>query len=199
MEVSRIIFRKETKEKMEQGLRGKALGRVRLEKLKELSDNGKLSGAKNRLDVAHLLGYTEENASNRGAGYGWVSNMVSKGYLVEAVNGFDRDGSPNYLYYLSSKVASYGGRSKRADRKKKAETSRYTFNQPIKVEQPKVVEPVKSTPIEPVVTATLGNKITKVTVTYGDVVVGVESVEFAMVPELVSDVIAKLKPSQKGE
>lgn len=202
MEVSRIIFRKETKDKMEQGLYGKALGKARLEKLKELANSGKLSTAKDRLDVAHMLGYTEETASNRSVGYGWVSSMISKGYLIESINGFNKDGTLNHLYSVSSKSSTYGKPAKKRSKKNKAEdTGGYKFGQSIKIDQPvikKVSLPVDKID-EPVILTRVGDKTSKVTVTYGDVVVGVESVELAMIPELIAGIIAKLKPSQKEE
>ena len=56
MEVSRIIFRKETKEKMERGISPQEKGRLRWEKLKEAETNGLLQKAKTRTDIGKIVG-----------------------------------------------------------------------------------------------------------------------------------------------
>lgn len=82
MEVSRIIFKKETKEAMEKDLSVRQKGKLLFARLQELDNDGTLSKAKNRADVATMVGYTDERAK---AGYSWVSNLISRGNLRETI------------------------------------------------------------------------------------------------------------------
>lgn len=50
MEVSRIIFKKETQEAMEEGLSVRQRGKLLFSRLQELDNNGTLSKAKNRAE-----------------------------------------------------------------------------------------------------------------------------------------------------
>ena len=66
-------------------------------KLKEISDNGKLDMCKSRKEVARMVGYT---ADRERAGYLWVSSMVKSGKLKETMFGIDKRGFMEYEYKL---------------------------------------------------------------------------------------------------
>lgn len=84
MEVSRLIFTKETKKKMEKGISPQEKGRLRWERLKEAETSGLLQKAKTRADIGKIVGI-----ENYQTAYSWVSSMVSKKALIETVVGFD--------------------------------------------------------------------------------------------------------------
>ena len=96
MEVSRLIFTKETKDKMSKPLNHFKKGELRWAKLKELEDSGQLSKAKNRLDISAMIGM----GSSYGAGYAWVSTLVQKGHIKETMLGFNKDNKMEYEYHL---------------------------------------------------------------------------------------------------
>lgn len=104
MEVSRLYFSKETKEKMSKGLNKRQLGKLRYEKLRELAESGKLSSAKNRIDVMRAVGFTDEQYKT---GYSWVTNMINRKALTERVVGFGKNNKAEYEYTLGSRVPDY--------------------------------------------------------------------------------------------
>lgn len=105
MEISRLIFTKETKEKMNKELTRKEKGKLRYNKLEELADNGKLSLAKNRIEVANLVGVPDNGPTK--TGYKWVSGLVRNGYVKETVTGIGRNGKMEFEYSLTSKKPNY--------------------------------------------------------------------------------------------
>lgn len=98
MEVSRLTFRKETKEKMKKDLSVREKGKILFAKLKDLDDSGMLSKAKSRADVATLVGYTEERAK---AGYSWVSNLIRRGNLRETILEWSPSGKMIAEYHVA--------------------------------------------------------------------------------------------------
>lgn len=80
MEISRLTFRKETKEKMEKPLTAMEKGKLMWEKIVEAEKDGRLQQAKSRLDVAHIAGYTDDKR-----GYSWASNIIKRGAIVETI------------------------------------------------------------------------------------------------------------------
>lgn len=100
MEISRLIFTKETKDKMEQGLNKLQRGKLRWEKLKEAEDNGKLLMAKNRYEVANMAGFT---TTEKKKGYNWVSNMIRRGQLQEHIYSIGGNGKMEYEYKLGER------------------------------------------------------------------------------------------------
>lgn len=96
MEISRLIFSKETKKKMEEGLTSAQKGKLRWERIKEAEEHGSLASAKNRYEVANVAGFTEEN---RNRGYQWVSNLISRKYLQEIMHGVGKNGKFEYEYH----------------------------------------------------------------------------------------------------
>lgn len=119
MEVSRIFFTKETKDKMEQGLNIMQRGKLRWEKIKEADAKGTLAMAKNRYEVANLAGFTEDRRDN---GYQWVSNMVGRGHLQEIVHGVGPNGKVEYEYHAVGEPDYNHSKARRA-KQNKAENS----------------------------------------------------------------------------
>ena len=120
MEVSRIIFKKETKEAMKKDLSVRQRGKLLFSRLQELDNNGMLSKAKNRADVATMVGYTAEQAK---AGYSWVSNLIRRGNLNETILEWTPSGKMVAEYHIG-KAPDYDyqeTRRRRDSRKKRAE------------------------------------------------------------------------------
>ena len=82
MEISKLTFRKETKEKMEKPLSAMEKGKLMWARLEEAEKDGRLQQAKSRADVAGIAGYTDSKR-----GYSWASNLVKRGALVETIYG----------------------------------------------------------------------------------------------------------------
>ena len=99
MEISRLIFSKETKNKIEKDLNASQRGQLRWERVKESDKHGSLAMAKNRNEVANLAGFTKENKDR---GYQWVSNMVAREHLQEIVQGIGKNGRIEYEYHVLS-------------------------------------------------------------------------------------------------
>lgn len=99
MEISRLIFSRETKEKMNKGLDALELGKLRFNKLKELEENGRLGQARNRYELARLLGFTEQQKKK---GYQWVSNNVRRQHIIERVTGINKKGKMEFEYSVGT-------------------------------------------------------------------------------------------------
>ena len=96
MEVSKLIFSKETKDKMNEPINHFKRGELRWKRIKECDDNGTLSKAKNRMDIVEMLG--SERKYN--AVYNWISNMVVRGLIKETMTGFNNNGKMEYEYHI---------------------------------------------------------------------------------------------------
>lgn len=99
MEVSRLTFTKDTKNKMAKGLNRRQQGKLRFERLKEAEENGLLQKAKTRTEVAELAGFTREQYKT---GYSWVTNMLIRKHLIERISGMGINGRAEYEYHLGS-------------------------------------------------------------------------------------------------
>lgn len=95
MEVSRLIFTKETKDKMNEPINHFKRGELRWKRIKECEDDGTLSRARNRMDIVEMLG--SERKYN--AVYTWISNMIIRGFIKETMAGFDNNGKMEYEYH----------------------------------------------------------------------------------------------------
>ena len=67
--------------------------------MSELEDKGVLGKARNRKEISDMLGL----GYNYGAGYSWVSNMISRGHLKETLLGFNKYNQPEYEYHIINK------------------------------------------------------------------------------------------------
>lgn len=97
MEISRLTFTKETKEKMSKGLNRLQKGKLHWAKLREAEASGKLDFAKNRYEVANLCGYTE---AERSRGHSWVTHKIMNHQLQETLHGIGKDGRMEYEYHI---------------------------------------------------------------------------------------------------
>lgn len=95
MEVSRLIFSKETKDKMNEPINQFKRGELRWKRIRECEDDGTLSKARNRMDIVEMLG----SERKYGAMYNWVSNMITRGFVKETMLGFSSDGKMEYEYH----------------------------------------------------------------------------------------------------
>lgn len=105
MDVSRITFRKETKDKMKKGMSVREKGKVLFARLQELETDGTLSKAKTRADVARLVGYPEERSK---AGYAWVSNLIRRGHISETIQEWTPSGKMVAEYHTTGSMPDYG-------------------------------------------------------------------------------------------
>ena len=105
MEVSRIIFKKETKEQMKKDMSVREKGKVLFARLQELEADGTLSKAKSRADVARLVGYPEERAK---AGYAWISNLIRRGHVSETILEWTPSGKMVAEYHTTGSMPDYG-------------------------------------------------------------------------------------------
>lgn len=96
MEVSKLTLMPETISKTQGNEQRVAVGRLRWEKLKELTDSGKLGEAKDRQDVVEMLGYDRKNTSV----YNWLVSHIRRGNIVENLYGVDSSG-PAFEYYIA--------------------------------------------------------------------------------------------------
>ena len=85
MEVSKLTFTKKTQDEIKKGMTARKKGKVLFARLKELEEDGTLSKAQTKADVARMVGYPEERAA---AGYMWVSGLIKRGYLREIIQGW---------------------------------------------------------------------------------------------------------------
>lgn len=153
MEVSRILFTKETKEKMERGLSAREIGRLRWEKLEELYNSGELQKVKNRKELAAAVGFTPQQIDK---GYRWVTNLINRKHLEEVSMGVN-NGFIEYQYFLTGKLPKYKGYSSRNKYQTKP-TRRQTTTT-------KVVEKPKTTETKGQIIVTRGD----VTITFNDI------------------------------
>ena len=117
MNVSKLTFTRETKEKMSKQLSHFEKGKLRWERLKELDSSGELDKARNRREISGMLGL----GHNYGAGYSWISNMISRGHVKETLLGFNKYNQPEYEYSIISQPVykPYGNAHKTKNNKTK--------------------------------------------------------------------------------
>ena len=92
---ARVSFTKETREQLEKGLTRRQAGKLRFKRLKEHDDEGRLSAAKNRWDLASMVGLGGVKA-----GYAWVSNLINRGHITETLLGTAPNGKLEYEYHI---------------------------------------------------------------------------------------------------
>mgnify|MGYP007022363187 CR=1 FL=1 len=105
MEISRLSFTKKTQDKMKKGMSVREKGKILFARLQELEEDGTLSKAKSRADVARLVGYPEERAK---AGYAWVSNLIRRGHVSETIQEWTPSGKMVAEYHITGSAPDYG-------------------------------------------------------------------------------------------
>lgn len=99
MEISRLLFSKETQQKLEQELTIREKSKLRWQKLKEAAESGVLDKARNRFEVANIAGYTGVEEQK---GYAWVANLIRRGHLKEHIYGQNKWGKMEFEYHIAT-------------------------------------------------------------------------------------------------
>lgn len=141
MEISKLSFTKKTQDQMKKDMSVREKGEILFARLQELEEDGTLSKAKSRADVARLVGYTEERAK---AGYAWISNLIRRGHVSETIQEWTPSGKMVAEYHTTGSTPDYGYEEvNRRKRKKQAiakvaeetiEREKVIANTPIKME-----------------------------------------------------------------
>ena len=182
MEVSRLTFSKETKDKMKKEMTIREKGRVLFDRLKELDEDGTLSKAKTRADVARLVGYSEERAK---AGYAWVSNLIKRGHISEAIQEWTPSGKMVAEYHTTGSMPDYGYEevSRRKAKKEKIASEWTTWqNKEASKQSKQWIEP-------PIVERATTNKPIKIEITRGDMIIKVEIGDYKEAGELITTIM----------
>lgn len=172
MEISRLTFTKETKDKMEKGINHYRKGELRWQKLQELEDTGKLSKARNRQDVTSMMGL----GTGYGAAYTWLSHMISRGSIKEILLGFGKNERPEYEYHLTNTNRPNYEKFGKANIPKPSRTPA--------PKQPVIVEKTTMETTDTVIT-------TKATIKYGDLVIELEGIDSRIIENIVSKLANK--------
>lgn len=132
---------------MKKDLSVRQRGKLLFSRLQELDNDGTLSKAKSRADVATMVGYTTEQAK---AGYSWVSNLIRRGNLRETILEWSPSGKMIAEYHVGKAPDyDYQETKRRKDsRKKRAEqVARELVNwqeqAPILTEEKPTTNPIK--------------------------------------------------------
>lgn len=104
MEISRLIFTKETKEKIDKVISPQLKGKLRWNKLKEAENNGMLQQARNRTEVGRIVGLDNDKTA-----YSWVSGLINKKAIIETLDGFENN-KAIYTYHLGTPLNYENGR-----------------------------------------------------------------------------------------
>lgn len=171
MEVSRLSFTKKTQEDMKKNMPVREKGKVLFARLQELDNDGTLSKAKTRADVARLVGYSEERAK---AGYAWVSNLVRRGHLSETIQEWTPSGKMVAEYHTTGSAPDYGYEEagRRKAKKKVAEEWKRWQDKEATEQTKQWVEP----PI-------------KIEITRGDMTIKVELAEVEQATNLITTIM----------
>lgn len=167
MEVSRLSFTKKTQENMKKNMSVREKGKFMFARLQELEEDGTLSKAKSRADVARLVGYPEERAK---AGYAWVSNLIRRGHLSETIREWTPSGKMVAEYHTAGSVPDYGYEEvNRRNAKKEKIAREWTAwqNKEASKQTKQWVEP-------PIVERATISKPIKIEITRGDMTIKVE-------------------------
>ena len=168
MEVSRLSFTKKTQEGMKKDMPVREKGKVLFARLQELEDDGTLSKAKTRADVARLVGYSEERAK---AGYAWVSNLIRRGHVNETIQEWTPSGRMVAEYHTTGSMPDYGHEEAKRRKAKKENISnewqKLQSNMPMPIE----------------------DKSIKIEITRGDMAIKVETGNHEGVIKLITTIL----------
>lgn len=183
MQVSRLTFTKETKDKMSKPLNRRERGELRWKKLKELDESGKLSSARVRTDITKMMGLGD----GYGAGYSWVSNMIRRGHLKETIYGTDKNGRVEFEYHV---VGEPDYRSKNAVAGRKAWLEkRKNMTGEIGMTKEYTVTNEYTLP-KPVVTVE-GNTTLKAIIRYGELSIELEGIDVSIIERIIDKLANK--------
>ena len=180
MEVSRLSFTKKTQENMKKDMSVREKGKILFSRLEEMDNDGTLSKAKTRADVARLVGYPGERAK---AGYAWVSNLIRRGHLSETIQEWTPSGKIIAEYHITGSMPDYGYEevNRRRAKKEKMSSSEWEKWQNHEIEAPIH----KDTTIE----APNKNASIKMEITKGDITIKAELAEVEQASKLITTII----------
>lgn len=167
MEISRLSFTKKTQEAMNKDMSVREKGKILFARLQELEEDGTLSKAQTRADVARLAGYPEERAK---AGYAWVSNLVRRGHLTKIIREWTPSGRMIAEYHLAGSAPDYGYEEAKRRRDKKQNIAKVAE---------KIIEQEKAVANTPV----------KIEITRGDMTIKVEFAEVEQATNLITTIM----------
>lgn len=182
MEVSRLTFRKETKDKMKKEITVREKGRILFDRLRELDEDGTLSKASSRADVARLVGYSEERSK---AGYAWVSNLIRRGHLEETIREWTPSGKMVAEYHVADSSPDYGYEEvnrRKALKEKVAEEWK-------KWQDKEASEQTKQQIEAPIIERATISKPIKIEITRGDMTIKVEMDSHEEASKLIATVL----------
>lgn len=104
MEVSKLTFSDEFKEKTKKKLSPQVVGKLRWNRLVEADKDGALQKATKRSDVAKIAGIM--NYKN---GYTWVASMIRQGVIKETITGYEH-GRAVYEFHIGMPLEYRSGR-----------------------------------------------------------------------------------------
>lgn len=189
MEVSKLSFTKKTQDKMKKDMSVREKGKVLFARLQELDEDGTLSKAKTRADVARLVGYSEERAK---AGYAWVSNLIKRGHLSETIQEWTPSGRMVAEYHTTGSVPDYGYEEvNRRKAKKKVGQELRRWQDKVaagQIPQSPVFQVYKETQI-PVDTPPSIVMPIKIEITRGDMTIRVELAEVEQATNLITTIM----------
>ena len=167
MEVSKLSFTKKTQDKMKKNMSVREKGKILFARLQELENDGTLSKAKSRADVARLVGYPEERAK---AGYAWISNLIRRGHVRETILEWTPSGKMVAEYHTTGSMPDYGYEEVNRRKRKKQAIAKVAEET---IEREKVIA---NTPI-------------KIEITRGDVTIKVEFTEAEQATNLITAIM----------
>ena len=113
---------------MKEELSGPRKGELRWNKIKDADDNGILSHAKNRYEVANIAGYS---SAERSKGYQWVANLIRRGHLQEIMHGLN-NGKFEYEYHVVGEPDFNHKKARKAAKQKLEKQNRIKTNKKTK-------------------------------------------------------------------
>ena len=98
MFANKVVITEDTMNKAQKKLTNRRKGELRLQRLRELSESGKLAMIKSRADLAMAVGFTYDQRFKGGSQ--WVVYNVKKGIIRESLVGYTNHGTAEYEYHF---------------------------------------------------------------------------------------------------
>ena len=185
MFASKVSISEETEKKNKMSVREK--GKVLFARLQELDEDGTLSKAKTRADVARLVGYPAERAK---AGYAWVSNLIRRGHVSEVIREWTPSGKMIAEYHTTGSMPDYGYEEENRRKAKKEKIARgwaarqneEASKQTKQWVEPPIVEP-------PIIERATASKPIRIEITRGDITIKVEMDSHEEASKLIATIL----------
>lgn len=163
MNVSNFTLTEETMNRINKPLTYQEKGALRRKKLREIAESGKIKFAKNRKELANMMGFDP----TKQGGYQWVGYNVKNGWLKETITGYTSEGYAEYEYEFIDK-----------DKKQRVEPTVRTTQPPALPKPDKEVVPPADTD-KPIV----------VTIYKGETTVAFENITAKMAAEIIKNIL----------